>query len=70
MRYEERSAGGILGKMSSLLKRNTEEGTVPSTRLLEMRQPSCHHEESKSVEAFREEKIGRTRVLDDRATDN
>ena len=71
MRYEKSSGEGgewILGKTFSLLKGNTE-GTAPYTRFLEMRQPFCHHEESKSVEAIRGEKMGRTRVLDVRATE-
>lgn len=72
MRYEEKSAGGerILGKMSSLLKRNTEEGIPPSTRFLATRWPSCHYSESQSVEAIRREERERTRILDDRATED
>lgn len=69
MRYEEESSGKILGKMSSLFKRNTE-GMPPSTRFLAVRQLSCHHEESKSVEANRGEEMRRTWVLDDRATED
>lgn len=39
---------------------------APPTIFLEMRQPFCHHEESKSVVVVRGEKMRRTRVLDDR----
>lgn len=69
MRYEEESSGKILGKMSSLLKGNTE-GTPPSTRFSAVRQPSCHHEESRSVEANRGEEMRRTWVLADRVTED
>lgn len=55
----------ILGRMSSHLKRNSEEGTPPSTRFWQRGSHLVILSESKSVEAIRGEEMKRTRNLDD-----
>lgn len=56
------------GKDVFSLKRKHRRGSFFHS-ILGSEQPFCHHEESKSVEAARGVKMGRNRVLNDRATE-